>query len=149
MPKGQIVRADSTTVTAWAGLSYLMYKDTHSYTDMMHECEYYLRDGTVAGFLYCWKDDYVGFVNVSVRPNFSDPAVRAPMGFIETIFVREDSRRNGFARELIRAAEDYCLQNGCRQLSSDSLIVNYVSHKFHESCGFREKGRVVFYVKEI
>ena len=149
MPKGTIVRADATTLPAWAGLSYLLYKDMHSYTDMVHECEYYLRGDTVAGFLYCLDGDYVGFVNVSIRPDFAEVGVRPPMGFIETIFVREDCRRFGFGRELIRAAEHHCAANGCRRLSSDTLLVNSAGQRFHEACGFREKGRVVFYVKEI
>jgi len=149
MPKGTIVRADSTTLTAWAGLSYLMYKDNHSYSDMLHECEHYLRKGDLAGFLYLFEGDYVGFVNVSIRQDFADETVRPPMGFIETIFVREDCRRYGFARELIRAAEEYAAVNGCKQLSSDTLVDNYASQRFHENCGFREKGRVVFYVKDI
>jgi aminoglycoside 6'-N-acetyltransferase I len=149
MPKGKIVRADATTLPAWAGLSYLMYKDTHSYTDMVHECEHYLRGNTVTGFLYFFDDDYVGFINVSIRPDFADSSVRAPMGFIETIFVREDYRRYGFGSELVRAAEQHCAANGCRQLSSDSVIENLGSQRFHTACGFKEKGRAVFYVKEI
>jgi len=149
MPKGVIIRADATTLPAWAGLSYLMYKDTHSYSDMVYECEYYLREGAVAGFLYYYNEDYVGFINVSVRPDYADAGARPPMGFIETVFVRGDCRRLGFARELIRAAEEYCAGLGCRRLSSDALIADAVSQAFHEGCGFREKGRVVFYVKDI
>jgi len=149
MAKGTIIRADATTLPAWAGLSYLMYKDTHSYTDMVHECEHYLRGDTIVGFLYHFEEDYVGFVNVSVRPDYADITVRAPMGFIETIFVREDYRRYGFGRELIRAAEQHCAANGCRQISSDTVIDNIGSQRFHEACGFGVKGRVVFYVKDI
>jgi aminoglycoside 6'-N-acetyltransferase I len=126
-----------------------MYKDQHSYSDMLHECENYLRKGDVAGFLYMFEGDCVGFVNVSIRQDFADETVRPPMGFIETIFVREDHRRYGFAKELIRTAEEYAALNGCRQLSSDTLIDNVASQRFHENCGFREKGRVIFYVKDI
>jgi len=149
MPRGTIVRADATTLPAWAGLSYLMYKDTHSYTDMVHECEHYLRGGAVAGFLYVYQEDYVGFVNVSVRPDTAGSDAKPPIGFIETIFVREDCRRFGFGRELVRAAEQHCAANGCRRLSSDTVIDNVGSQKFHEACGFGEKGRAVFYEKEI
>ena len=149
MAKGKIVRADAGTLTAWAGLSYLMYKDQHSYNEMMQECEHYLRDGSVTGLLYELGGEHVGFVNLSIRQDFADETVRPPMGFIETIFVVEEYRRYGYARELIRAAEEFAAENGCRQLSSDTLIENTASQRFHESCGFKEKGRVVFYVKEI
>jgi aminoglycoside 6'-N-acetyltransferase I len=149
MPKGNIIRADATTLPAWAGLSYLMYKDTHSYTDMVRECEHFLQTGAVTGFLYCFQDDYVGFVNVSLRPDTTGAGAKPPAGFVETIFVREDHRRYGFGRELICAAEQYCAANGCRQLSSDTVADNIGSQKFHEACGFGVKGRVIFYAKDI
>jgi aminoglycoside 6'-N-acetyltransferase I len=68
---------------------------------------------------------------------------------LEGIYVRPVWRRQGAARLLCRAVEDWGREQGCREFASDALIDNETSHCMHQALGFEERERVVCYSKLI
>jgi aminoglycoside 6'-N-acetyltransferase I len=48
----------------------------------------------------------------------------AAVGYIEGWFVYEALRNRGIGKELMRAAEDWAREHGCREMASDTWIDN-------------------------
>src|SRR6185312_14887505 len=70
-----------------------------------------------------------------------------PVGYIEAWYVDSDARRAGFGRALLRAAEGWAREQGYREMASDALLDNDVSHAAHRHSGYEEVGRVVQFRK--
>jgi aminoglycoside 6'-N-acetyltransferase I len=90
----------------------------------------------------------VGFVEVGSRP-YADGCDTSPVGYIEAWFVDADMRREGYGRALLVAAEDWARSRGYREMASDALLGNDVSHSAHLRAGYEEVDRVVQYRKSI
>lgn len=88
-----------------------------------------------------------GFLEAGLRSHADgcDPA--NPVGYIEGWFVREDFRNRGAGRDLMRAAEEWALAQGCRERASDALIENIGSQHAHEALGFEVVDRCVHFRK--
>ena len=69
--------------------------------------------------------------------------------FWEGIYVREDFRRRGVARELLAACEQWARKQGCREFASDCELTNRESERFHRALGFGEAGRIGCFVKKL
>ena len=69
--------------------------------------------------------------------------------FWEGIYVREDFRRRGVARELLAACEQWARKQGCREFASDCELTNRESERFHRALGFGEAGRISCFVKKL
>jgi aminoglycoside 6'-N-acetyltransferase I len=87
-----------------------------------------------------------GFSEASVRP-FANSNDERPCAFLEGWWVDEDVRRVGIGRDLVRAVEDWAKGRGFRELGSDALLDNTVSHAAHRALGFQERERVVYFRK--
>lgn len=73
----------------------------------------------------------------------------SPVGYLEGIFVREDCRRQGYARELLASCQAWAAAQGCREFASDCELTNQESYRFHLATGFGEAGRIICFVKEL
>ena len=91
----------------------------------------------------------VGFVEASLRFDHVNGCDTSPVAFIEGVYVRPDWRRGRIARALCEAVESWGAGAGCREMASDALITNTVSHAFHAAVGFEETERVVFFHKAL
>lgn len=89
-----------------------------------------------------------GFVEVGSRP-YAEGCNSSPVGYIEGWWVDEDMRRRGTGRALVAAAEDWARSKGYREMASDALIDNAVSHEAHRHCGFEEVERLVTFRKSL
>jgi RimJ/RimL family protein N-acetyltransferase len=87
-----------------------------------------------------------GFVEVGSRP-YADGCDTSPVGYIEAWYTDPDVRRNGHGRALLRAAEDWAREQGYREMASDALLDNDVSHAAHRRVGYEEVGRVMQFRK--
>ena len=90
-----------------------------------------------------------GFIFVSVRREYVPGATVYPLGYVEGIFVKPTRRRKGVAQSLLSQGEKWAVEQGCRQMASDTWVWNDASRKFHTDVGFIEKETLVFYVKRI
>lgn len=89
-----------------------------------------------------------GFVEVGFR-SYAEGCESSPVPYIEAWFVDEDVRRAGHGRALMRAAEDWAAAAGFREIGSDALVENVVSHRAHRACGYDEVERIVIFRKPL
>ena len=90
----------------------------------------------------------VGFVEVGSRP-YADGCDTSPVGYIEAWYVDLHVRRTGCGRSLLAAAEDWARSRGYREMASDALLGNDISHAAHLRIGYEEVDRVVQFRKSL
>lgn len=100
--------------------------------------------------LIATRDDgsLCGFVEVGSRP-YADGCDTSPVGYIEGWWVDQDVRKKGGGRALLVAAEDWARSKGYREMGSDALVDNRVSHSAHKRCGYEEVERLVVFRKAL
>lgn len=91
----------------------------------------------------------VGFAEASVRSDYVNGTSSSPVAFLEGLYVRPDSRRQGHARALVAAVAAWARSHGLAELASDASIDNHHSHVVHKALGFTETERVVFFRKAL
>ena len=102
-----------------------------------------------AVFIAARPDDSVcGYVEAATRP-YADGCSTSPVGYIEAWYVDPDVRRGGYGRALLEAAEAWAVERGYREMASDALLDNDVSHEAHKRSGYVEVERVIIYRKPL
>ena len=94
------------------------------------------------------EQSLVGFVEVSLHDR-ADGCHTSPVGYIEGWFVDEPARRLGIGGRLIKAAEQWALASGCREMASDARLENHVSIAAHNSLGYASIGAVMRFAKPL
>ncbi|HEX6576409.1 MAG TPA: GNAT family N-acetyltransferase [Gemmatimonadaceae bacterium] len=89
-----------------------------------------------------------GFVEVGAR-SIVDGCETSPVGYIEAWYIDPDLRRQGYGKALLDAAESWSASRGYREMGSDALLENDVSHAAHRAAGYEEVDRVIGYRKAI
>ncbi len=89
----------------------------------------------------------LGFVEASKRADYVNGTDSSPVAFLEGIYVAPAFRRQGIARALVDAVENWAREEGCGELASDSLLPNTDAHATHKALGFEETERVVYFRK--
>ena len=84
-----------------------------------------------------------------MRTDYVNGTSTSPVAFLEGIYVVPEARRKGVAAALIAAISKWALSIGCRELASDALLENEVSHALHLALGFQETERVIFFRKAV
>jgi aminoglycoside 6'-N-acetyltransferase I len=90
-----------------------------------------------------------GFVEVGLRSHADGCDVSRPVGFIEGWFVEEALRKRGIGRALIAAAEEWCRQQGCTEMASDTWIDHQDSQQAHAALGYEVVDRCVHFRKSL
>jgi aminoglycoside 6'-N-acetyltransferase I len=88
-----------------------------------------------------------GFIEVALRTDYVNGTESSPVAFLEGIYVVPEARRQGVARALVSAAEQWALSRGCTEFTSGASIEDHSSHAVHRALGFQETERVVFFRK--
>lgn len=91
----------------------------------------------------------VGFAQCGLRTDYVEGTKSTPVGYLEGIFVKEDHRNKGYAKELLFASEKWAKDMGCREFASDCELDNVNSLKFHLAVGFDEANRIICFRKNI
>ncbi|MFV3414272.1 aminoglycoside 6'-N-acetyltransferase [Pseudomonas nitroreducens] len=95
------------------------------------------------------KGRALGLAEASVRRDYVNGTEGSPVLFLEGIYVREDARRQGVARALVRAVQAWGGARGCVDFASDAALDNTASHALHRALGFVETERVVYFRKPL
>jgi aminoglycoside 6'-N-acetyltransferase I len=95
------------------------------------------------------KGRALGLAEASVRSDYVNGTEGSPVLFLEGIYVRDDARRQGVARALVRAVQTWGSARGCVDFASDAALDNSVSHALHRALGFVETERVVYFRKPL
>jgi len=89
-----------------------------------------------------------GFVSFSLRL-WAEGCDSTPVPYIEGWWVAPDLRHTGVGRALVTAVEDWCRENGYRELGSDVELGNKVSLRAHAALGFEPTLRLQFFRKRL
>jgi aminoglycoside 6'-N-acetyltransferase I len=133
----------------WVRMEYALFPEAKE--DQAHETwmRRLLTQADAAVFVAERADESVcGFVEVGTRP-YADGCDTSPVGYIEAWWVDADMRRHGAGRALLYAAEEWARGMGYREMASDALIDNVVSHEAHKRSGYEEVERQVVFRKSL
>jgi len=105
--------------------------------------------GDVIQVWLAYNDDQpVGFIEAGTR-SVIEGSYDGPGGFVEGLYVGQDYRYHGIAKQLVEAVEAWAKQQGYTVLGSNAEIDNETSDKFHKAIGFREVDRTINYLKDL
>lgn len=137
--------SDSAAVTT---LALLLWPE-HTPGELRQEFDELLVRGDAAVFLA--EDDGVpvAFAQCQLRRDYVEGAAGSPVGYLEGIFVREAYRRQGVAKALLSACEEWSRTQGCAEFASDCALDNTDSFAFHKGVGFDEASRIICFIKRL
>lgn len=95
------------------------------------------------------QETYIAFIHISIRNDYVEGATELPIAYIEAVYVKPDYQKRGIGKNLVNAAEKWALQNGCKQIASDTGLNNTAGINFHRHAGFTEANRIICFVKEL
>ena len=81
--------------------------------------------------------ELAGFVEVALRP-WAEGCDSSPVGYVEGIYVTPEWRGRGVGEALLRAAEAWAMDRGCREIASDARADNAASLALHARLGYVE-----------
>ena len=100
-------------------------------------------------FIKFSEDIPIGFAQCSLRNDYVEGTDSSPVGYLEGVFVKEEYRNKGYAKELLLTCEKWAKDMGCSEFASDCELTNENSLKFHLSAGFDEVNRIICFRKNI
>lgn len=104
---------------------------------------------STAAFVAIVGEELIGFAEASLRHDYVNGCETSPVAFLEGIYVAAANRRQGVAKALCVAVEEWGRNQGCVEFASDTSLDNDVSRLLHAALGFEETQRVVFFRKRI
>lgn len=141
-------RCEAADVAEWARLRHALWPDG-SAEEHADEIMAALPDGVLRGYLALnGEGEAIGFAEISIR-RYANGSTQSPVPFLEGIWIAAEHRRHGVGRMLIERISADCANEGFVELCSDAEIDNSVSHQAHESWGFVETERVVYFRKPL
>ena len=146
--EGEPERAVITDVNAVAGLACELWPE-HTAEEMTAEFRNLLTEKETAVFLFRTGGAAAGFAQCQLRHDYVEGTETSPVGYLEGIYVKEPFRKQGIARRLLNACEDWAREQGCTEFASDCELTNAESQEFHRAVGFEEANRIIAYVRKI
>jgi aminoglycoside 6'-N-acetyltransferase I len=89
-----------------------------------------------------------GFLEAALR-DYADGCRTSPVGYIEGWYVDADLHRQGWGGELVKAAEQWAVAQGCTEMASDCELDNDVSFRAHLALGYEEVDRAIQFRKSL
>nr|AHN92761.1 acetyltransferase GNAT family [uncultured bacterium DCM007Kan02] len=91
----------------------------------------------------------VGFAQCQLRQDYVEGTDTSPVGYLEGIYVEPEYRKQGIARKLLSACENWAKTKGCTEFASDCELTNTQSLEFHLNVGFTEANRIICFTKKL
>jgi aminoglycoside 6'-N-acetyltransferase I len=108
-----------------------------------------LNNENIVFFIKYINNNPIGFAQCNIRVDYVEGTSSSPVGYLEGIYIKEEYRCNGFAKELLFECEKWAKEKGCQEFASDCELTNITSLKFHLAVGFEEANRVICFKKKI
>ncbi|MBD5082168.1 MAG: GNAT family N-acetyltransferase [Ruminococcaceae bacterium] len=143
-----IVKAGKRDAKTLAGLAVLMW-DSNSVEELAAEFSKNISDSRTQFFLKYEDNIPIGFAQCQLRCDYVEGTSTTPVGYLEGIFIKEEYRRKGYARELLAECEAWAREKGCREFASDCEIDNDDSFHFHKAMNFKEANRIICFTKDL
>ena len=116
---------------------------------LIEEFQEFLVSTDSATYLYIMNDIPVGFAQCQLRRDYVEGTETSPVGYLEGVYVEPDHRKQGYAKALVAACEDWAKSIGCTEFASDCELHNTDSLAFHLHSGFTEANRIICFTKQI
>lgn len=139
------IQNDARTI---ADLAIQMWKD-NTIEDLTKEFEAILSSDESAIFLLSIENEAIAFAQCQLRHDYVEGTDSSPIGYLEGIFVKEEYRKLGYAKELLKKCEAWAKEKGCTEFASDCELDNDTSLKFHMKMGFIEANRIICFTKQL
>lgn len=143
-----IRKASKNDTITIANLAVLLWNDA-SVDDLAVEFSELLSKDNARIFLKYENDIPVGFAQCQLRSDYVEGTETTPVGYLEGIFILENYRNNGYAKELLNECERWAKAKGCKEFASDCEIDNDNSFKFHMAMNFTEANRIICFTKKL
>ena len=91
----------------------------------------------------------MGFSVISIRTDYVEGADGSPTGYLEAIYVEPEYRKEGIGKRLVELGEEWCKENRCSQIGSDTWISHEKARAFHGKLGFWEEDELVHFLKNL
>ena len=119
-----------------------------------------LLGGTIKEMMEAEMDDHLGYEksersdNDDYRNGYKHKQVNSrygssPVGYLEGIFVLEEYKKRGYAKELLGECQNWAKDQGCLEFASDCELDNEDSLKFHLKMGLAETNRIICFTKRL
>lgn len=122
-----IKKAENSDLEILAKLAVLMWQN-HSVNVRIEEFSEIMMNGKSQFFLKFENDVPVGFAQCQLRYDYVEGTRTSPVGYLEGIFVKEDYRNKGYARELLAECEAWAKERGaswvCQQPRVPAWLMN-------------------------
>ncbi|RFB18509.1 GNAT family N-acetyltransferase [Bacillus sp. HNG] len=115
---------------------------TMEFTELIH-------DKKAVIFLAKEENVSIGFAQCQLRVDYVEGTESSPVGYLEGIFVKEEHRRKGVAKQLLSSCEKWAKSKGCLEFASDVELENDKSLNFHLRNGFQEANRIICLTKKL
>ncbi|MDR4887314.1 GNAT family N-acetyltransferase [Fredinandcohnia sp. QZ13] len=115
---------------------------TMEFTELIH-------DKKAVIFLAKEENEAIGFAQCQLRVDYVEGTESSPVGYLEGIFVKEEHRRKGVAKQLLSSCEKWAKHKDCLEFASDVELENDKSLNFHLKNGFQEANRIICLTKKL
>lgn len=143
-----IQKAENKDLLTLAELACQLWPD-HTVEEMEAEMGAILAQPDAAFFLAYDGENAFGFAQCQLRHDYVEGTDSSPVGYLEGIYVTEEYRKHGIARELLAACETWVKSKGCTEFASDCELSNVQSLQFHLNVGFEEANRIICFTKKL
>ena len=143
-----IRKAESKDLYTLSELACQLWPD-HTVEEMRSEFADMIAKPDAAFFLAYADETAVGFAQCQLRYDYVEGTDSSPVGYLEGIYVADEYRQQGFARELLSACEGWAKEKGCTEFASDCELANTQSLQFHLNVGFEEANRIICFTKKL
>lgn len=143
----QIKRASVNEAGLVAKLAIQMWDD-NSVDGLEVDFINYMNNG--GAVFMAWNDNTaIGFAQCGFRHDYVEGTETSPVGYLEGVFVEAAYRRQGIARELVKACQIFAKEQGCTEFASDCELDNVESLQFHLKMGFEEANRIICFTMKL
>ncbi len=120
---------------------------TSSY-DELKDVDHLYKSEKFTCFIAEIESTLIGFMELSIRP-YVNGCDSSPVAFIEGIWVDEKWQKRGIGNLFVKKAEEWARNLAIRELASDTRIESLASIHAHNTWGFVETERVVYFKKDL
>src|SRR5690625_455247 len=131
-----------------ANLALLLWEG-HKFEEFIQEIENLISQPDSKFFLAYHDSEAIGFAQCQLRYDYVEGTSSSPVGYIEGLFVKEEFRKQGFAKKLVNACETWTKNKGCSEFASDCELKSVESLSMHLKLGFSEANRIICFKKAL
>lgn len=144
----KIKRAILEDAMTIANLAIQMW-EAHTMEELTQDFVEYINSNNVVVFLAISETQVIGFAQCGLRHDYVEGTDSSPVCYLEGVFVTEEYRKQGVAKELLVACQSWAQEQGCTEFASDCELINEDSLKFHLKMGFEEANRIICFTKKL